>query len=503
MKLLRHASLSRRMNMLTMIIMVPLTALVLYLLVKLINFSAAYSQSVQNITAVKDYSMSFKADLDYSMYRAIAGNYALDVLDSSIVDRWSDSARIRNPYTMINEMKNVVMRQAQASGKDGAELMRRIDKSLGWLERVVEKIDDNIQSGGHYAENIELLDKDIRSSTQLIQDNLQEYIYYETVNLENIRSSLELQARDTLILCTVILTVILALVLILTRMITRSVTQPVRELCAATQEVAKGNFTPAEIESGDEIQVLTKSFNDMTEEIRFLIENIKKEQRSLRDTELKLLQAQINPHFLYNTLDAIVWMAEGGQDREVVAMVTALSEFFRTGLSEGKDFIMIREEEAHIRSYLSIQEFRYADILDYEIEVDPKVYDCRILKLTLQPLVENALYHGIKNKRGRGMIRVRIAPDGDRILLVVSDNGIGMDEQELTLLRSKLSGTAPHEGGFGLENVNERIRLNYGPEYGITFESVKGEGTTATVCIPRQESKENLLFYENNELKNA
>lgn len=278
MKLLRHASLSRRMNMLTMIIMVPLTALVLYLLVKLINFSAAYSQSVQNITAVKDYSMSFKADLDYSMYRAIAGNYALDVLDSSIVDRWSDSARIRNPYTMINEMKNVVMRQAQASGKDGAELMRRIDKSLGWLERVVEKIDDNIQSGGHYAENIELLDKDIRSSTQLIQDNLQEYIYYETVNLENIRSSLELQARDTLILCTVILTVILALVLILTRMITRSVTQPVRELCAATQEVAKGNFTPAEIESGDEIQVLTKSFNDMTEEIRFLIENIKKEQ---------------------------------------------------------------------------------------------------------------------------------------------------------------------------------------------------------------------------------
>ncbi|MDY3729832.1 MAG: histidine kinase, partial [Candidatus Choladocola sp.] len=357
MKFLRKYSLSKRINLLTASIMGPLTVLVLYLLVNMINFSTAYNQSVKNITVIKDYSLNFKTDLDYSIYRAIVGNLALDDLDEYAKNSNSDSAKVRNPYKIINEMRNAVKRQETESGKNSADLMRRISKSLGWLERVVRKIDDNIQEGGHYAENIELLDKDIRSSTQLIQDNLQEYIYYEAVNLENIRVDLEIRARDTLILCIAILTSILLINFFLTRVITHSVTHPIRELCRATRQVAKGNFSPAEIESGDEIQVLTKSFNDMTGEIQYLIENIKKEQRNLKDTELKLLQAQINPHFLYNTLDAIVWMAEGGQDKEVVAMVTALSQFFRTTLSQGRDYITIQEEESHIRSYLSIQEF--------------------------------------------------------------------------------------------------------------------------------------------------
>ena len=498
MKFLRKYSLSKRINLLTASIMGPLTVLVLYLLVNMINFSTAYNQSVKNITVIKDYSLNFKTDLDYSIYRAIVGNLALDDLDEYAKNSNSDSAKVRNPYKIINEMRNAVKRQETESGKNSADLMRRISKSLGWLERVVRKIDDNIQEGGHYAENIELLDKDIRSSTQLIQDNLQEYIYYEAVNLENIRVDLEIRARDTLILCIAILTSILLINFFLTRVITHSVTHPIRELCRATRQVAKGNFSPAEIESGDEIQVLTKSFNDMTGEIQYLIENIKKEQRNLKDTELKLLQAQINPHFLYNTLDAIVWMAEGGQDKEVVAMVTALSQFFRTTLSQGRDYITIQEEESHIRSYLSIQEFRYADILEYEIDIDPSLYEYTILKLTLQPLVENALYHGIKNKRGKGKITVRGYEKEDHIYLEVADNGIGMDEEELEQLQKKLKGETPHERGFGLGNVNERIRLNYGPEYGITFRSCKGEGTTATVCIP----KKNIPFCENNEPKN-
>ena len=176
MKFLRKYSLSKRINLLTASIMGPLTVLVLYLLVNMINFSTAYNQSVKNITVIKDYSLNFKTDLDYSIYRAIVGNLALDDLDEYAKNSNSDSAKVRNPYKIINEMGNAVKRQATESGKNSADLMRRINKSLGWLERVVRKIDDNIQEGGHYAENIELLDKDIRSSTQLIQDNLQEYI---------------------------------------------------------------------------------------------------------------------------------------------------------------------------------------------------------------------------------------------------------------------------------------------------------------------------------------
>ena len=182
MKFLRKYSLSKRINLLTASIMGPLTVLVLYLLVNMINFSTAYNQSVKNITVIKDYSLNFKTDLDYSIYRAIVGNLALDDLDEYAKNSNSDSAKVRNPYKIINEMRNAVKRQETESGKNSADLMRRISKSLGWLERVVRKIDDNIQEGGHYAENIELLDKDIRSSTQLIQDNLGICIFFQFYN---------------------------------------------------------------------------------------------------------------------------------------------------------------------------------------------------------------------------------------------------------------------------------------------------------------------------------
>ena len=176
MRCLKKFSLSHRMGMLTGVIMVPLTALVLYLLINLISFSSAYNQSVKNITDIKDYSLSFKTDLDYSMYRAIVQNLSLEHIDTYADNSIADSAKVRNPYRIIQEMREAVQRQENASGKESAELMRRINKSLGWLEKVVQKIENNICEGGHYGENIELLDKDIRSSTLMIQDNLHKYI---------------------------------------------------------------------------------------------------------------------------------------------------------------------------------------------------------------------------------------------------------------------------------------------------------------------------------------
>ena len=195
--------------------------------------------------------------------------------------------------------------------------------------------------------------------------------------------------------------------ILLTVNASRSVTRPIQKLCSVTQKVAEGDFTvKTKVENTDEISVLTQSFNDMTEEIGVLVEDIKKKQANLHIAETKLLQAQINPHFLYNTLDTIVWLAEENKKEEVVSMVTALSEFFRTTLSKGRDFITVKEEESHVESYLKIQQFRYQDIMDYEINIDESMYGFVIPKLTLQPLVENALYHGVKNKRGKGMIRI-------------------------------------------------------------------------------------------------
>ena len=320
-----------------------------------------------------------------------------------------------------------------------------------------------------------------------------EYVYYETLHVQEIQKELESQEHTAIVVSLTLLVSILIISLLLSRRITKSVTVPIQKLCNETERVAKGDFTSGpKIEAGDELAILTGSFDHMKEEIGRLIEDIRQEQNQRRVMELQLLQEQINPHFLYNTLDTIVWLAEGGQNREVVDMVTSLSEFFRTTLSGGKDFITIKEEMGHIESYLQIQKIRYQDILDYEVALDKSLEEYRILKLTLQPLVENALYHGIKNKRGRGHIWVRGYARDDRAVFEIRDDGAGMTQEEMEAVQRKLRGEdrpsdrngSASKGGFGLFNVAERLRLNYGGRCSLKFHSIQGEGTTALVCIP-------------------
>ena len=205
----------------------------------------------------------------------------------------------------------------------------------------------------------------------------------------------------------------------------------------------------------------------------------------MRKAELRLLQEQINPHFLYNTLDAIVWMIEDGKSEQAENVVVSLSTFFRTVLSRGREFISIREEVQHIRSYLEIQKARYQDILSYEIQVAPELYPYETLKMTLQPLVENALYHGVKNKRSGGLIRISGERDGKLIRFKVEDDGIGMNAEALTHLQEEIRRPCKEtDTGFGMANVNERIRMNFGADYGLMIESEEGKGTRVWVTIP-------------------
>jgi len=215
-----------------------------------------------------------------------------------------------------------------------------------------------------------------------------------------------------------------------------------------------------------------------------------KEQENLKKAELKALQAQINPHFLYNTLDTIVWMAESNKTDQVINIVRALSSFFRIALSKGKDWISLRQEIEHVSSYLTIQKMRYRDILDYRIEVEEDLLDSTILKLTLQPLVENALYHGIKTKRNGGTIVVQAKRVGeDKVLLDVQDDGVGFTPYKLAQLQESLAQDldeiAMGEGGFGIRNVHKRIQLYYGKEYGLSVQSHYRGGTRVSVTIPR------------------
>jgi len=215
------------------------------------------------------------------------------------------------------------------------------------------------------------------------------------------------------------------------------------------------------------------------------VKSIRLEQENLRYMESKLLQSQINPHFLYNTLDTIIWLIEGNKNKEAIDIVVSLSEFFRIIVSKGKDFITIREEEIHIKSYLQIQQSRYKDILDYEIIIPEELYGYQILKLTLQPLIENSIYHGIKMLRARGKITVKGKMMDEVISFHVIDNGIGMDEEELSALRKEVERPGSKQStSFGLANVNKRIKLNYGNMYGLDIQSKKGEGTDIVIKIP-------------------
>jgi two-component system sensor histidine kinase YesM len=275
-------------------------------------------------------------------------------------------------------------------------------------------------------------------------------------------------------------------------LISASIYRPIKKLHDVTTTITKNDLQAlVNSDNVDEITELGNNFNIMIGRIRELLNAKVKEQENLKKAELRALQAQINPHFLYNTLDTIVWMAEANKTDQVIEIVRALSSFFRIALSKGKDWISIRQEIEHVRSYLAIQKMRYRDILDYKIEVDEDLLDGTILKLTLQPLVENALYHGIKNKRNGGMIIVRAQHVGtDLVRLEVQDDGVGFTPYKLAELRTTLNDdtgeTSLKEGGFGLANVNKRIKLYYGKQYGLYVQSEYLGGTQVVARIPLQ-----------------
>ncbi len=279
-------------------------------------------------------------------------------------------------------------------------------------------------------------------------------------------------------------TVCLLIAIILAIFMSRRISKPVKILESSMNEAEKGNFDiKVNIESDDEIGELSKAFNIMIAKIKELMLQNLKEQELKRKSELKALQAQINPHFLYNTLDSIIWMAEGKKCDEVVMMTSSLAKLFRLSISKGEEIITIRNEIEHIKSYLTIQKMRYRDKLDFEIDVDENILKYRTLKILLQPLVENAIYHGIKNKEGTGVIRITGGVVGDCILLQVIDNGVGMSSEEVeNILKS--AARSESGSGVGVKNVNERIKIYFGENYGLEFISRPDEGTTANIRLP-------------------
>lgn len=268
---------------------------------------------------------------------------------------------------------------------------------------------------------------------------------------------------------------------------TGTITKPIGKLRQLMKRTEDGNLDVYfNSKYNDEIGELGNSFNTMIKEIKNLIGLVQIEDKKKRKAEIGILQAQIKPHFLYNTLDTIQWMALEHNSDGVIKMVENLTTLLRIGLSSGAEFIKLIDEIKHVESYLSIQKIRYEDKLNYEIKIDEKLLNYNVIKLILQPLVENAIYHGIKEKRGIGLITITGEIKFNKLHLSVIDNGIGMKEDKLEEINILLKGHVDSKGslGYGIYNVNEKIRLTYGDEFGLEYHSIYGEGTTVELWHP-------------------
>ena len=472
-------SVRTKILMLAAAVVLPFLIAIFYLVASMSNYSQVYERIVRDIGVANSYNLNFKEEMDESIYKLVVGYVTFDNI--------SMTETLKDPYELIGEMRDDFEHLIDVTAEGESKVwLRSLLNNLDTLEDRVDEIVGTTSSDGQYDDNIERLDNNIYVLTELIQDDIQYYIYYQTQTMEQITGDLNDQIRDFLLLFVGVIVVLIVIITVAAVLISLGIIKPVRELYNATQKVARGDFAArARVRTTDEIAELAESFNAMAGNMQGMIRKIKEDEQKMRRTDLRLLQEQINPHFLYNTLDTIVWLIEGDETNQAVNMVVTLSDFFRQVLSKGKELITIREEEQHIRSYLEIQSVRYHDILEYDIQIDQALYDYRILKLTLQPVVENALYHGIKYKRAKGYIHVNGETDGDLIRLTVRDNGAGMEVEELEELRKEIGRPCKEtERGFGLANVNERINMYFGNQYGISIRSVKDKGTIVEIMIP-------------------
>lgn len=326
----------------------------------------------------------------------------------------------------------------------------------------------------------------IQGGSYQIRSELSPYTGWRTVGVFSMDEVMSSVNTIVYILFTCVI-ISLVLVVIVSFKFSRTLTNPIFKLKRLMKQAESGDLTVRfNFQHNDEIGELGQSFNHMIARIDQLIQMVYVEQENKRTAEMKSLQEQIKPHFLYNTLDTISWMARDYDAEDIVRLVDALTNMFRIGLSHGKDIITVKEEITHVSNYLYIQKIRYKDKLNYVIHVDESLYAVEVPKLILQPLVENAIYHGVKAKRGGGTITITGVPEGENLVFTVQDNGAGMPQEKVEELNRRMSerSVLDEQKSFGLFYIRERIQLCYGTGYGVHVESALGEGTRVTITLP-------------------
>jgi two-component system sensor histidine kinase YesM len=465
---------SRLWNMI-LIVALPLMVVIIVLVSLGIGYALQYNSILNNVTTASDFNQNFKDDVDLKMYY-----YVID-------SQYSEGL----PTEEVQYAKTIAQKLIDTTNNKLS--LRAISSVLSLCHNLEEKM-QQIAETEHYDSRVDQLEKNIYILTDMIQRFMYTYLYYEAAHLNDLQSSMIWNMIFLIGIILVLSLVLLFFLLKSSKKLSNKIVDPIDRICERLEAIGKGSLLVCEPIEADieEVQLLSYGIENMVERLKWQIDKNTEQEKQRRRTELALLQAQINPHFLYNTLDTIIWLNESGEISEAVKMVASLSNYFRFSLSRGKSVITLEEEEQHIRSYLEIQQMRYRDLMDYEIDIPVRLKNYILPKLTLQPLVENALYHGIKNTRRKGFIQLTGKEHNGCVILEVKDDGYGMSQERLEQLKASL--TDGTNEGFGLRTVHQRIQILFGAEYGLALQSEPGKGTRISVTIPMKTSDKEMTI---------
>ncbi len=472
----RNTGISNEVRRSVSTIMVLLALPVVIGLVAMILYASSYQAMIQRIDEAAELKPVLQQEIAEDLFSVAAGRISFE--QSGVMKN------IRHVNSVLDKMTE----ETEGGGRLQLVIARR---TMDTLEEYVLQVRDGMEKR-QPVDEVEGIVDEVRNVGSLVSDMLDDYIMEEIAN----STATSRRLYQWMWIAAGAETLLLISALLYSRLKTNRMTDSIREAIGTMEKtvrrIAEGEFRDRVADMNvEELQELGDQINEMANQLEMLIRETRQKTDHLAKAELRTMQAQINPHFLYNTLDTIVWQAESGKGDEVIRLTRSLSDFFRISLSSGADWIPVTQELKHVSAYLSIQKTRYRDILDYEVDECEELENVYMPKLLLQPLVENALYHGIKTKRGGGRIEVHVRIGRGILTFLVKDNGKGMSAQELAAAQALLQeenptvqkAMEPVHSGFGLRNVDMRIRLFYRKKRGLNIRSDR-EGTEVSFTIP-------------------
>ncbi len=439
------------------------------------TYTGRYDKIITNVSKANRLNQMVKIEISDEIWDIVAGKKL-----------FSEGRQ----YIIISNIRSGIEEMAVSTELvQNRQYLEVSSRALLTLEKYVDLLGTQIENSSPVADN-EIILEEVRGVAALIYDILQDFIVAEIESASQTNDSIKISYSFLTIVQMIITAIVIGIALYTLTSVSEKIRKPIIRLENLSSQIAEGNLEARAVKPFvKELDNLTLNLNSMAEKIRELIDENIKEQQNFQKAQMKALQAQITPHFLYNTFDTIIWLAESNRADEVIEITRAFSNFFRISLSKGHEWITVEQEIEHIKSYLTIQKIRYRDILDFSISCEEEVKEYSVLKLILQPLVENAIYHGIKNKRGRGILEVIVKKNNNRLHFSVQDNGIGMTDEKLKDIYNELGAMSDAENlktVYGLYSVQKRLELYYNENIELLIESEYNKGTVVSFSVPAE-----------------